>query len=70
MFNENLDICLSLNRHDAVEILPQKACNFDNIEHVLILEDDNNNNNKKKQSKLIKLHKQFGHAFSNNLKSL
>ena len=68
MFNENINICLSSNGHYAVEILPKKVCNFDNIEQVLIFEDDDNN--KKKQSKLTKLHNQFGHASSNNLKSL
>ena len=51
-----------------MEILPKKLCNFDNIEHVLIFEGDDNN--KKRHSKLIKLHKQFRHASSNNLKSL
>ena len=68
MFNEDIDICLPSNRHYTVEILPKKACNYDNIEHVLIFEDDDINS--KKQLKLIKLHKQFGHASWNNLKSL
>ena len=68
MSNEDIDMCLSSNRHYAVEILPKKVCNFDNIKHVLIFEDDDNN--KKNHSKLIKLYMQFGHASSNNLKNL
>ena len=42
-FNEDIDICLPSNRHYTVEILPKKACNYDNIEHVLIFEDDDIN---------------------------
>ena len=41
---------------------------FNDIENVLIFENDDSI--KKKKAKLIKLHKQFGHASSNNLKSL
>ena len=43
MFNEDIDICLPSNRHYTVEILPKKACNYDNIEQVLIFEDDDIN---------------------------
>ena len=43
MSNEYLDICLSSNRHYAVEISQKKVCNFDNTGHVLIFEDDDNN---------------------------
>ena len=41
---------------------------FNDIENVLIFENDDSI--KKKKAKLIKLHKQFGHASANNLKSL
>ena len=68
MFNEDVDIHYSSNGHYAVRILPEKVCNFNDIEHVLIFENDDSIKNKK--AKLIKLHKQFGHASSNNLKSL
>ena len=68
MFNEDVDIHYSSNGHYAVRILPEKVFNFNDIEHVLIFENDDSI--KKKKEKLIKLHKQFGHASSNNLKSL
>ena len=59
---------MSTNGHYAVEILPEKVCNFDSIEHCLIFENDDDKY--KKRSKLVKLHKQFGHTAPNNLKSL
>ena len=68
MFNEDIDVHYSSNGHYAVRILPEKVCNFNDGEHVLIFENDDSI--KKKKAKLIKLHKQFGHASSNNLKSL
>ena len=68
MFNQDVKVNLSSNGHYAVEILPEEVCNFDNVECVLVFEE--NDNIKKKRSKLVKLHKQFGHASSNNLKNL
>ena len=61
-------VCMSTNGHYAVEILPEKVFNFDSIEQCLIFE--TNDDKYKKHSKLVKLHKQFGHAAPNNLKSL
>ena len=68
MFHEDVDIHYSSNGHYAVRILPEKVCNFNDIEHVLIFE--NGDSIKKKKAKLIKLHKEFGHASSINLKGL
>ena len=68
MFDEDINVCMSTNGHYAVNILPDKVCNFNSINHCLIFENDDDIN--KKRSKLLKLHKQFGHASSNNLKSL
>ena len=56
-----MDIILLRYYHIRYEI-------FDNIEHVLIFV--HGDEDEKKQSKLIKLHQQFGHASSDNLKSL
>ena len=36
-------MCMSTNGHYAVEILPEKVCNFDSIEHCLIFETDDDN---------------------------
>ena len=68
MFGQNIDVSMSTNGHYAVEILPEKVCNFDSVSHCLIFEPDDDIS--KKRSKLLKLHKQFGHASINNLKSL
>ena len=65
MFDEDTDVCVSTNGHYSVNILPEKVCNFD---HCLIFEIDDNDNTKR--SKILKLHKQFGRASSNNLKNL
>ena len=67
MFNQDVKVNLSSNGHYAVEIPPQEVYNFDNIENVLIFK--KNDDKKKNRSKLVKLHKEFGHASSNNLKS-
>ena len=68
MFDQDIKVNLSSNGHYAVEIVPQEVCNFDNIESVLIFEESDDK--KKKRVKLVKLHKQFGHASFNNLKNL
>ena len=68
MFNEDVDVHYSSNGHYDARTLPENICNFNDIENVLIFENDDSI--KKKKAKLIKLHKQFGHASSNNLKSL
>ena len=66
MFDQGVDVSMSTNGHYAVEIIPEKACNFDN--HCLIFETDDDIN--LKHSKLLKLHKHFGDAYINHLKSL
>ena len=68
MFNEDMEVTTSSNRLFAINILPDKTCNFDNIEQVLIFEEDESD--KSKIQKIIKLHKQFGHASSRNLENL
>ena len=68
MFDEGIDVFVSTNGHYAANILPEKVCNFDSVDHCLIFEIDDNNNTK--HSKILKLHKQFGHASSNNFKNL
>ena len=40
MFNEDMEVTTSNNRHYAINILPDETCNFDNIEQVLIFEED------------------------------
>ena len=52
----------------SISILPSETCNFDNIKQVLIFEEDESD--KSKTQKVIKLQKQFGHAFSRNLENL
>ena len=56
------------NRHCAINILPDKTCNFDNIEQVSIFEKDESDQIKIR--KIIKLQKQFGHGSSRNLGNL
>ena len=68
MFEEDIDVCVSTNGHYAANILPEKVCNFDSVDHCLIFEIDDNKNTKR--PKILKLHKQFGHPPSNNLKNL
>ena len=68
MFEDDIDVWVSTNGHYAVNISPEKVCDFDSVDHCLIFEIDDNNNTKR--SKILKLHKQFGHASSNNLKNL
>ena len=48
---------MSTNEYYAVEILPEKVCNFDFIENCLIFEIDDNKY--KKRSKLVKLYTLF-----------
>ena len=67
IFNEGMEVTTN-NIHYANNILPDETCNFDNIEQVLIFEDDESD--KSKIQKIIKLHKQFGHASSRNLENL
>ena len=57
MFDPDINVCISTNGHYAVEILPEKVCNFDSIEHYLIFRTDDDKY--KKRSRLVKLHKQF-----------
>ena len=39
-------VFMSTNGHTAVEILPEKICNFDSIEHCLIFETDDDKHKK------------------------
>ena len=68
MYNEDVDITTSYNGHYAISILPEENCNFNDIEQVLIFEEDETD--KSKFPKIVKLHKQFGHASAKNLESL
>ena len=68
MFNEGMEVTTSSNRHYAINVLPEETCNFDNIEQVSIFDEDEID--KSKIQKIIKLHKQFGHTSSRNLKNL
>ena len=38
MFGKDIDICISTNGHYGVNILPEKVCNFDSVDHCLIFE--------------------------------
>ena len=40
MFNEDMEITTYNNGHYAINILPDKTCNFGNIEQVLTFEED------------------------------
>ena len=40
MFNQDIEVTTSNNRHYAVSILPDETCNFENIEHFLIFRED------------------------------
>ena len=68
MFNEDMEMATSGNGHYAINILPDETCNFDNIEQVLVIEEDEVD--KSEIQKIIKLHKQIGHASSRNLENL
>ena len=68
MFNQKIQTENSFNSHYSMSILPDLTSNFDEIEEVLIFED--NDTLESKQKKVKKLHRQFGHASSNNLIAL
>ena len=68
MFNKDMEVTTSNNGHYAMNILPDKTCNFDNIEQVLICEE--HESDKSKIQKIIRLHKQFRHASSRNIDNL
>ena len=68
MFNQKIQTENSFNGHYSMSILPDLTSNFDEIEEVLIFED--NDTLESKQKKVKKLHRQFGHASSNNLIAL
>ena len=53
-FDQDINVCMTTNGHYAVEILSEKVCNFDSIEHCLIFETDDDKY--KKCSKPVKLH--------------
>ena len=59
---------MSSNRHYVIDILPTDVLNFHEIEQVLVFE--NYNSNSEKTKALMKIHQQFGHASSDNMKRL
>ena len=65
LINQKIQTENSFNDHYSISILPDPTSNFDEIEEVLIFED--NDALESKQKKVKKLHRQFGHASSNNL---
>ena len=65
MFNEDMELTASSKGHYAINIFPDKTCNFNHIEQVLVFEEDETD-----IQKIVKLHKQFGHASSRNLGNL
>ena len=65
MFNEYMELTSSSKGHYAINIFPDETFNFNNIEQVLIFEEDETD-----IEKIVKLHKQFGHASSRNLGNL
>ena len=68
MFDKNIDVKLSNNGHYAIDILPRDVLNFHKIEQVLVFE--NYKSNSEKTKALMKIHRQFGHASSDNIKCL
>ena len=67
MFNKNADFKLSSNGHYADNISPNVS-NFHETKQILILEQCTSEAEKIKT--LTKIHRQFGHASSDNIKRL
>ena len=68
MFDQDIQLHLSINGHYAVEILRKNKINSNECENVLMF--DINTNQKSKIKCMDKIHKQFGHASAENLKRL
>ena len=66
MFDEDIDIKLSSNGHCAIDILPTDIYSFNDVNEVLIFEICRSEFEKV----LTKIHKQFGHAFIENMRHL
>ena len=68
MFGKSTDVKLSSSGHCAIYISPTDVLNFHEIEQFLGFE--NYKNNSEKTKALMKIHLQFGHASSDNMKRL
>ena len=68
MFNQKIQTKNSFNGHYSISISRDPTSDFDELEEVLIFED--NDGLESKQKKVKKLHREFGHASSNNLITL
>ena len=68
MFDEDIDIKLSPNGHYAIDILPTDIYSFNDVNEVLIFQNCRSKFGKIKV--LTKIHKQFGHASTENMRSL
>ena len=68
IFDEDIDIKLSSNRHYAIDILQNDTYNINDINEVLIFEHFRSEFEKIKV--LTKIHKQFGHASTENMRCL
>ena len=67
-FDKNINVKLSSNGHYPIDILPTDVLNFHEIEQVLVFE--NYKSNLEKTKALMKIHWQFGHGSSDNMKHL
>ena len=65
MFGLNIHVESSFNDHYSISILPEITSNFDDTEQVLVFKE-----NETIEEKLIKLYKQFRHAYRSNLLNL
>ena len=68
MFGLNIHVESSFNDHYSISILPEITSNFDDTEQVLVFKE--NETIEEKWKKLIKLYKQFRHAYRSNLLNL
>ena len=73
MFGKEVNLYFSTSGHYCIDIQPNKVSKMDlpvegQSEHVLIFEGNMNLSDKKKQ--IQKIHRQFGHASSENIKRL
>ena len=67
MSDKSIDVKLSRNGHCAIDISLTDVLNFHEIEQVLVFE--NYKSNSEKTKALMKIHQQFGHASSDNIKT-
>ena len=68
MFGQNILVESSFNGHYSISILHEIMSSFNDTEQILIFKE--NETIEETRKKLIKLHKQFGHASSSNLLNL